>query len=45
MRAFGAEVEIVPSEGGKVTPALFERFRDRIAVARGRAGHLLDRSV
>jgi cysteine synthase len=31
MRAFGAEVEIVPSEGGKVTPALFDRFRARIA--------------
>src|SRR6187397_1388295 len=32
MEAFGAEVEIVPSEGGKVTPALFDRFRERIAV-------------
>jgi cysteine synthase len=31
MRAFGAEVEIVPSDGGKVTPALFDRFRERIA--------------
>src|ERR671923_2312533 len=30
MRAFGAEVEIVPSEGGKVTPALFDRFKARI---------------
>src|SRR5436853_4299289 len=26
MQAFGAEVEIVPSDGGKVTPALFDRF-------------------
>ena len=32
MRAFGAELRIVPSEGGKVTPALFERFRTEIAV-------------
>ncbi len=30
MQAFGAEVEIVPSDGGKVTPALFDRFRARI---------------
>jgi cysteine synthase A len=32
MRAFGAELRIVPSDGGKVTPALFERFRKEIAV-------------
>jgi cysteine synthase A len=31
MRAFGAELRIVPSEGGKVTPALFDRFRAGIA--------------
>ena len=31
MEAFGAEVEIVPSDGGKVTPALFDRFKARIA--------------
>jgi cysteine synthase A len=31
MEAFGAEVEIVPSDGGKVTPALFDRFKERIA--------------
>jgi cysteine synthase A len=31
MRALGAELRIVPSEGGKVTPALFERFRTEIA--------------
>jgi len=30
MTAFGADLRIVPSEGGKVTPALFERFRDEI---------------
>ena len=33
MKALGAEVEIVPSDGGKVTPALFDRFKARIAVA------------
>ena len=32
MRAFGAELRIVPSEGGKVTPRLFEEFRKQIAV-------------
>jgi cysteine synthase A len=32
MRAFGAELRIVESDGGKVTPALFERFRKEIAV-------------
>ena len=31
MRAFGADVELVPSDGGTVTPALFDRFRARIA--------------
>jgi cysteine synthase A len=31
MEAFGAEVEIVPSEGGMVTPALFDKFKTRIA--------------
>src|SRR6266404_3154360 len=31
MRAFGAELRMVPSDGGKVTPALFERFRHEIA--------------
>ena len=31
MRAFGAELEIIPSEGGKVTPALFDRFKARTA--------------
>jgi cysteine synthase len=32
MEAFGAELRLVPSDGGKVTPALFERFRKEIAV-------------
>jgi len=31
MRAFGAELRLVPSDGGKVTPALFERFQQEIA--------------
>jgi cysteine synthase A len=31
MRAFGADLEIVPSEGGKVTPSLFDKFKARIA--------------
>jgi cysteine synthase A len=31
MEAFGAELRIEPSEGGKVTPALFERFQAAIA--------------
>jgi cysteine synthase A len=32
MRAFGAELRLVPSDGGRVTPALFERFQEQIAV-------------
>jgi len=32
MQAFGAELRMIPSDGGKVTPALFERFRREIAV-------------
>ena len=31
MRAFGAELEIIQSDGGKVTPALFDRFKARTA--------------
>ena len=38
MRAFGAEVRIVPSEGGKVTPALFEKFRKEIAILAAEPG-------
>jgi cysteine synthase A len=30
MRAFGADLELVPSDGGKVTPGLFDRFKARI---------------
>src|SRR5262245_58660053 len=38
MEAFGANVEIVPSDGGKVTPALFDRFRARIAIMKDEPG-------
>ena len=38
MKAFGAKVEIVPSDGGKVTPALFDRFKARIAVMKDEPG-------
>jgi len=31
MRAFGAAVEVLESDGGKVTPELFDRFKARIA--------------
>jgi cysteine synthase len=34
MRAFGADLEIVQSDGGKVTPALFDKFKARIAELR-----------
>ena len=32
MEALGGELRLVPSDGGKVTPALFERFKKEIAV-------------
>ena len=38
MEAFGADVEIVPSDGGKVTPALFARFKERIAAMKDEPG-------
>src|ERR1043165_8750582 len=31
MKAFGADLRLIPSDGGKVSPALFERFRAAIA--------------
>src|SRR5436190_3891485 len=31
MRAFGADLELIKSDGGKVTPALFDKFKARIA--------------
>lgn len=34
MRAFGADLEIIQSDGGKVTPALFDKFKARIAELR-----------
>ena len=45
MQAFGAELRLVPSDGGKVTPALFDRFRAAIKVLADGAGHVLDGSV
>ncbi|HWF84514.1 MAG TPA: cysteine synthase family protein [Vicinamibacterales bacterium] len=30
MRAFGADLELIPSDDGKVTPGLFDRFKARI---------------
>ena len=38
MTAFGADLRIVPSDGGKVTPALFERFRAQIAILAAEPG-------
>jgi cysteine synthase A len=38
MEAFGAAVEMVPSDGGKVTPALFDRFQARIEQLRQEPG-------
>ena len=35
MEALGGELRLVPSDGGKVTPALFERFKQEIAVLAG----------
>ena len=31
MRAFGADLEVVQSDAGKVTPAFFDAFKSRIA--------------
>ena len=31
MRAFGADLELIKSDGGKVTPALFDKFKARTA--------------
>ncbi len=38
MRAFGAELRVVPSEGGKVTPSLFDRMRDELKVLAAEPG-------
>ncbi len=38
MRALGAELRLLPSDGGKVTPALFERFQAEIAVLAAEPG-------
>lgn len=39
MRAFGADVIIVPSENGLITPGLFDRMRERLAKALAGANH------
>src|ERR1700761_6087826 len=31
MQAFGGDVTLLPSEGGKITPGLFDRFKKEIA--------------
>jgi cysteine synthase A len=31
MRAFGADLQLVPSDGGKITPPLFDRMKAKIA--------------
>jgi cysteine synthase A len=38
MTALGADLRIVPSEGGRVTPALFDRFRAEIAALAAEPG-------
>jgi cysteine synthase A len=38
MEAFGADVEMVASDGGQVTPALFDRFRARMAILKDEPG-------
>jgi cysteine synthase A len=38
MRALGAELRLVPSEGGTVTPSLFDKFRKEIAVLAAEPG-------
>jgi cysteine synthase len=38
MEVFGAAVQMVASDGGKVTPALFDRFRERIATMKDEPG-------
>lgn len=30
MRAFGADLTVVPSEGGRITPSLFDRMREEV---------------
>jgi cysteine synthase A len=39
MRAFGAEVIVVPSENGLITPGLFDRMRDCLAGALARENY------
>ena len=41
MRAFGAELTVIPSNGGRVTPDLVPRMMEKARRARQRARHLL----
>ncbi len=45
MRAFGADLEIVQSDGGKVTPALVRQVQGANRGADAGSEHLLDRSI
>ena len=45
MRAFGAEVEVLESDGGQVTPELFDRFKAPDRRARRRARHVVGGAV
>ena len=38
MRAFGADVVVVPSDGGRITPGLFDRMRERVREIVDRTG-------
>src|SRR6202167_113162 len=38
MRAFGAELEVLPSDGGRITPDLFVRMRERTMVLAAEPG-------
>ncbi|HEY6356762.1 MAG TPA: cysteine synthase family protein [Vicinamibacterales bacterium] len=38
MRAFGAELEVLPSDGGRITPDLFVRMRERTMVLAAQPG-------
>lgn len=38
MRAFGAHLELIPSDGGRITPDLFAAMRERVAVLAAEPG-------
>ena len=45
MRAFGARLDVVPSEGGKITPALIQAIIAQAEALSDRTEHVLDRPV